>query len=113
MQIIMGFNFTLKQNAKEAAGFDRYTTYCSARIRLLRFVKSLTAIFHDSFLITFYTLNWDFLHRACRLLYLSMCKCRRSTILNVSNRTPVPLQDDVVKIHSSFKPTDAEHGLLK
>lgn len=50
MQIIMGFNFPLKQNAKETAGIDRYTTYCSARIHLLRFVKSLTAIFNDSFL---------------------------------------------------------------
>lgn len=50
MQIIIGFNFPLKQNAKETAGIDRYATYCSARIYLLRFVKSLTVTCHDSFL---------------------------------------------------------------
>lgn len=50
MQIITGFNFPLKRNAKETAGFDRYATYCSARIHLLRFEKSLTETFHDSFL---------------------------------------------------------------
>lgn len=99
MQIIMGFNFPLKRNAKETAGFDRYTTYCSARIHLLRFEKSLTKTF-PSFLIKFYTLNLDFLHSTWRLLYLPLCKCRRGTVLNVSKGTSVPFQDDIVKIQS-------------
>lgn len=50
MQITISFNFHFKQNAKETVGIYRYTTYYSASIHLLRFVKSLSAIFHDSFL---------------------------------------------------------------
>lgn len=46
MQIIMGFNFPLKQSAKETAGFDRYTTYNFARIlNLLRSAMPLTPIY--------------------------------------------------------------------